>query len=96
MQLLDIAAVGANHVYRWPSGNEEPYPHWVEYRAVGVEGEHRVRIGFGTRPVYSQDRRRAVVWIDDRPVYQPSGRAPVTAAWMRIASCMSARSASLV
>jgi len=50
MQLLDIAAVGVNHVYRWPSGNEEAYPHWIEYRAVGASGEHRVRLGEDMSP----------------------------------------------
>jgi hypothetical protein len=67
MQLLDIAAVGLDHVYRWPSGNKEPYPHWIEYRAVGTDGEHRVRIGFGVRSTYGRDRKRVVVWIDDHP-----------------------------
>jgi hypothetical protein len=67
MQLLDIAAVGADHVYRWPSGNQEPYPYWIDYRAVGADGEHRVRIGFGMRPTYGRDRKRVVVWIDDQP-----------------------------
>jgi hypothetical protein len=67
MQLLDITAVGVDHVYRWPSGDKEPYPHWIEYRAVGTDGEHRVRIGFGMRPTYGRDRKRIVVWIDDHP-----------------------------
>lgn len=67
MQLLDIAAVGADWVYRWPSGNEEPYPHWIEYHAIGADGKHHVRIGFGTRQVYGHDRKRVVVWIDGHP-----------------------------
>jgi hypothetical protein len=29
MQLLDVASVGSDHTYRWPSGYEEPYPHWI-------------------------------------------------------------------
>jgi hypothetical protein len=36
MQLLDVTSAGVNHVYKWPSANEEPYPHWIEYRAVSV------------------------------------------------------------
>jgi hypothetical protein len=67
MQLRDLAAVGSDHVYRWPSGHEENDPHWIEYRALGVDGEHRVRIGFGTRKVYGRDRKRVVVWIDGHP-----------------------------
>jgi hypothetical protein len=66
MQLLDIAAVGSDHVYRWPDGSEEPYPHWIEYRAIGTDREHRVRIGFGLRHTYGQDRKRIVVWIDSK------------------------------
>lgn len=62
-----FAAVGTEHVYRWPSGNKEPYPHWIEFRAVGADGEHRVRIGFGMRPRYGRDRKRVVVWIGDHP-----------------------------
>src|SRR5262245_42231171 len=64
MQILDIAAVGTDHVYRWPSGHEETYPHWIEYRAVGADGEHRVRTGFGTRATYGSSRKRVVIWID--------------------------------
>ena len=67
MQLLDIQTVGKDYVYRWPSGNQEPYPHWIEYRAVGEEGDHRVRIGFGVRKTYGQERKRVVVWIDEHP-----------------------------
>lgn len=67
MQLLDIIAVGSDHIYRWPSGNEEPYPNWVEYRAVATDGGHQVRIGFGSRVTYGQPRRRIVVWIDNHP-----------------------------
>jgi hypothetical protein len=67
MQLLDVSAAGTDHFYRWPSGDEERYPHWVEYRAVGADGEARVRLGFGTRPVYGAQRKRVVVWIDGHP-----------------------------
>ena len=67
MQLLDILAVGADLSYLWPSGDREPYPHWVEYRAIATDGEHRARIGFGSRVTYGQPRRRLVVWIDEHP-----------------------------
>ena len=67
MQLLDVAEVGTDYDYHWPSGNVEPYPHWIEYRSVGGDGEHRVRIGFGIRSVYGRDRKRVVVWVDGRP-----------------------------
>ena len=32
------------------------------------------------------------MFIEQRPVYQPRGRSPVTSAWSRIAASMSARS----
>ena len=67
MQLRDVINVGINYTYRWPSGYEEPYPHWIEYRAITTDGEHEVRIGFGTRHVYNQDRKRVIVWIDNYP-----------------------------
>jgi hypothetical protein len=67
MQLLDVQAVGTGYTYRWPSGNQEPYPHWIEYRAVSADGEHRVRIGFGNRTTYGRDRKRVLVWIDGHP-----------------------------
>lgn len=67
MQLLDLVATGVDHVYRWPSGKNEPYPHWVQYRAVAVDGAHDVLIGFGTRPTYGRPRRRVVIWIDGHP-----------------------------
>lgn len=67
MQLLDVGAVGEDYGYLWPSGETEIYSQWIQYRAVSSEGERRVRIGFGTRPVYGRDRKRVVVWIDDHP-----------------------------
>jgi hypothetical protein len=67
MQLLDVTAVGTDYAYRWPAGNLEPYPHWVEYRALAADGTHTVRIGFGTRTTYGRDRRRVVIWIDGHP-----------------------------
>jgi hypothetical protein len=67
MQLLDVEATGTNHEYLWPSGDTEIYEHWIQYRAVSAEGERHIRIGFGTRPAYGQDRKRMVMWIDDYP-----------------------------
>lgn len=67
MQILDVVAVGSDHLYRWPSGEQEAYPHWIEYRALGSDGEHRIRLGFGTRTTYGARRKRVVVWIDDHP-----------------------------
>jgi len=67
MQLRDVVDTGTNYIYQWPCGNEEPYPHWVDYRAIGVDGEHTVRIGFRARHTYGRDRKRVVVWIDGHP-----------------------------
>lgn len=67
MRILDVMAVGSDYDYRWPSGDIESYSHWIEYRAVGADGEHVIRIGFGVRAVYGSDRKRVVVWIDGRP-----------------------------
>jgi len=67
MQLLDVVATGNNHEYLWPSGDTEIYENWIQYRAVSEEGERLVRIGFGTRPAYGQNRKRVVIWIDDYP-----------------------------
>lgn len=67
MQILDLVAIGQDFTYRWPSGDNEPYPHWVQYRAIAADGPHDIRIGFGTRPVYGRPRRRVVIWIDNHP-----------------------------
>ena len=65
MRLLEITSVGTNLEYRWPSGNREEYPLWIEYRASGDVGDHKVRLGFGVRLTYGRTRPRVVVWIDD-------------------------------
>src|SRR4051794_1162999 len=65
MQLLDVAAVGTDYIQRWLDGTHEPYQHWIEYRTVTEDSEHRVRIGFGMRPTSGRDRRRIVIWIDN-------------------------------
>lgn len=64
MHLLDVTSTGTDYLHRWPSGTEEPYPFWIDYRANASDGVHRVRVGFGMRPTYGQDRKRVVVWID--------------------------------
>jgi hypothetical protein len=67
MHPIKILQVGTDFKYKWGSGEEELYPLWVEYQALANARQHRVRIGFGTRPVYDQERIRVVVWIDGQP-----------------------------
>ena len=67
MQILTISHAGENHDYRWPSGNIESYGNWIEYEALAADGVHLVRIGFGSRTTYGEDRVRVVVWIDGKP-----------------------------
>src|SRR5262245_20872125 len=67
MQILDVAAAGSAYQYKWPSGEYETYPNWIEYRVIASDGEHRARIGFGMRKTYGRDRKRVVVWIDGHP-----------------------------
>ncbi|MFA5355102.1 MAG: hypothetical protein WC291_12810 [Thermodesulfovibrionales bacterium] len=68
MQILDVQAAGVDFVFRWPSGTDEKYPQWIEYRAVSSEGKHHIiRIGFGMRATYGRDRKRVVVWFDGIP-----------------------------
>src|SRR3954447_13815559 len=67
MQLLDIQETRADLVHTWPDGNQEMYPQWIAYRAVAPDGQHLLRIGFGTRTTYGRARKRVVVWIDGHP-----------------------------
>ena len=68
MQVLNVVAVGSDFAYRWPSGNVETYPQWVEYSARGTDGRsHNIRIGYCLREVYGADRPRVTVWVDDHP-----------------------------
>ena len=67
MKILNVTAVGSDYAYKWPSGETEAYPHWIEYRAITPEGEHNVRIGYGTRLTYGKARPRVVIWIDKHP-----------------------------
>jgi hypothetical protein len=66
MQLLDIIGVGKRYKYKWPVGWES-FDHWIEYRARTGRGIKTVRIGFGIRHTYGNDRRRVVVWLNGRP-----------------------------
>ena len=67
MQIVRVIQAGTGFSFQWPSGDVETYSTWVEYRARAEDGEHRIRIGFGKRPVWGQERERVVVWIDDYP-----------------------------
>ncbi len=67
MQIINVLETGADFTYRWPGGTSEAYPQWIRYRAVAADGEHDVRIGFGTRATYGRPRCRVVVWIDGHP-----------------------------
>ena len=67
MRVLNIIQVGTDYVHKWPSGNPEEFPNWIDYQAVAEDGKHIVRVSFGIRPVYGRDRLRAIVWIDGHP-----------------------------
>ena len=67
MQVLSMKSAGTGYEYKWPSGNIETYRAWADFRAVAQDGEHLIRIGFGTRSVWQSDRERVVVWIDGQP-----------------------------
>ena len=67
MQILDVVDSGKNYSYTWPDKSREAYPVWIEYDAVAPDGNHRLRIGFGDRPVYDRKRKRVTVWIDGKP-----------------------------
>ena len=67
MQITNVLQSGKNYQFKWPGGDTETYPSWIEYRAIAEDGEHKVIIGYGTRPVYGQNRVRVIVWIDEHP-----------------------------
>ena len=67
MQIQRISSVGENYDYRWPSGNTERFDHWIEYEALAVDGSHGIRVGFGYRATYGEDRSRVVIWVDGKP-----------------------------
>jgi hypothetical protein len=68
MQILNVLGAGTNYVHTWPDGSQEPYGVWIEYRALAPDGQHEIRICFGERPVYGQDRKRVLVLIDGRVI----------------------------
>ena len=71
MQIVSLrrAVHDENNSFLWPDGEREAYHDYIEYDAVSsARSEHTVvRIGFGMRPVYGQDRTRVVVWINGYP-----------------------------
>ena len=67
MQIERIVEAGDAYTYTWPGGDDEEYRAWVDYSARSEDGQHTVRIGFGTRKVWQKDRERVVIWIDGYP-----------------------------
>ena len=67
MQIVSITQVTPGYEFRWPSGDIESYASSIEYRAVADDGEHLIRIGFGSRYAYGRERIRVVIWIDSYP-----------------------------
>ena len=66
MQIVNITQVTPNYQFKWPKDTED-YPNSIEYRALADDGEHQIRIGFGSRHTYGRERTRVVVWIDNYP-----------------------------
>ncbi len=67
MLLKDVVGLASDWEYVWPGADREVYGSCVDYRAIAWDGEHEVRVGFGMRPTYGQDRKRVVIWIDGYP-----------------------------
>lgn len=69
MQIIRLiqAVHDLGYAFQWPSGNHESYPDYIDYQAVSADGEHTVRVGFGRRETYGQERMRVVIWIDGYP-----------------------------
>lgn len=67
MRILDVVQAGTDFRYKWPSGNIETFPSWIEYRGRSETREHTVRVAFGLRPVYGRDRLHPVVFLDGYP-----------------------------
>jgi hypothetical protein len=67
MQVINVVGTGKNFKFKWPDGSFENYANWIEYQAIAEDGTHKVRIGFGKRYVYGQQRLRILVWIDGHP-----------------------------
>lgn len=66
MRVVRIEGAGRDFTYHWPEG-PETYDYFMEYTMIAEDGEHNVRIGFGSRHTYGKDRIRIVVWIDEHP-----------------------------
>ncbi len=67
-------SAGAPFRHVWPNRMEEHYPQAFETRLERDDGPRYIRIGFGTRATVGQQRRRAVVFLSDRP-FREQGRA---------------------
>jgi len=67
MHIVGIENVGRNFSYKWPNNYNEPYKHFIEYKVKTHGKIHNVKIGFGKRDVYGEERIRIVVWIDGHP-----------------------------
>lgn len=72
MQIVRITGVGRDYDYQWPAGAER-YRYWVEYEARDAYATHHIRVGYGTRHAYGEDRERVVVWVDGRPAVEFAG-----------------------
>lgn len=79
MQIVQVIQAGSDYHYKWPGGDIETYSAWIEYEARADDGNHTIRIGFGTRTVYGQARPRVVVWIDGYPQAEFLGADDYTA-----------------
>jgi hypothetical protein len=66
MQIVDVLEAGTDLEYELPDETIETYSTWIDYRALAEDGEHTVRIAFGTRPAYGRERKRVVAWVDWR------------------------------
>lgn len=67
MQIVNVIGAGEDYEQPWPDHTKELFAHWILYKAVAEDGEHQVRVAFGTRSAFEQERTRLVVCIDDYP-----------------------------
>ena len=67
MRVLNIIQVGTDYIHKWPSGNFESFPNWIDYQTIADDGHHTVRVTFGIRSAYSRDRLRAIIWVGGHP-----------------------------
>jgi hypothetical protein len=65
MRVIKINNMGQNFSYRWPSGDTETYDFFVEYIAAAEDGEHKVKVMFGKRDCYGENRVRVIILIDE-------------------------------